>query len=107
MHGEVREVEKERPVLVRLDELLGATGDIVVEVIVVEARFHSRDVVRRKIGWRRALLRATDVDIEALLLRQVTFAAHVPFADGGGGISNALERFGDGHLRERKLLLEG
>src|SRR5262249_12198105 len=102
MHGEVREVEEERAVLIRFDELLGAAAEIVGEIVVGEARLQAGDVVRREIRRRRALLRAADVEREALLLRKEALAAKVPFADGGGGVAFGRECLGQRDLAQWK-----
>src|SRR5438874_2078295 len=99
----MREIQKERPPVVLLDEFLHFGSEPVGQVFTL-----GRDVKRRRkltvlliggeITLRRSRRIAGDVDIETLLLRAESGAAQVPFADRGGCVAGGAQDFGQGRL---------
>ena len=89
----VRQVQEKRPALVIVQELDGATGQLVLALAPL-------GLGRRRVG-------PAGVDhVEAVLVGAEAGAAEVPLADAGRGVTGVLQILGDGLLVERQLLVD-
>ena len=104
VHGVVRKIEEERPIFRPLDELQRLVRQSVGQVFLLGSVGQPGQIVGRKIGRRRSAMVAGDVKFKTLILRQVAFAAEMPFTDEGRNVSALLERFRQRHLFERKVI---
>src|SRR5688572_5879794 len=96
MDGKVREIHKEGTILVLFDETNRFFAKAVSDVFAGRTFGERRDFVRRKITGRLRSVRAGNVQIEALFLGKIFFAAEMPFANADGRVTarfeNASER---------------
>ena len=86
------QVEEEGPILVRVDEALRLRAEAIGQILPVgcpiEAGHRSRlGAERREVRQRRPRVIASDVRRESELLRLVSLAAEVPFADVPGRVT--------------------
>ena len=111
MHGVVRQVEEERLLLIRLDELHRLGGLAVGEEFAFGAFGQRGDLVRGVVTGRLSAGVAADVEVEAVLLGIVSLVAllecrsEVPLADARGRVAGGFELFGQGDLLEGQELL--
>ena len=111
MHGVVREIEEERLLLIRLDELHRFGGFAVREELAFGTLGQRGDLVRGVVTGRLSAGVAADVEVEAVLLGVVSLVAllegrsEVPLADARGRVAGGFELFGQGDLLEGQELL--
>ena len=101
--GVMRQVQEERPVLVRLDELQRLVREPVAEEFARGAVGQRGDLVGGKITRRLPGGRAGDVQVEALLVGIECRAAQVPLADARRGEARRLEQPREVHRLQRKV----
>ena len=90
MDGEVRQIQKERLVLVRSMNRIASSVSRSVRYSPLGPSVSVGNIVRREVVLRVRQVGAADVDVEAVLLRIIFLAAEVPLADAGRGVSALL-----------------
>src|SRR5215475_5604594 len=91
MHCELRKVYEEGSVFVLFNKLDDLVAKPIGEILALRSIRQSRDIVRREIGrWLRRR-GSGDVDVETMFIREVWFAAQVPFANARRGIASVMK----------------
>lgn len=96
MNCVVGQIQKEGLALIGLDEFYRLIGQAVGKIFTFFAagNFINRKViiisVRIKIRRWKTSFGTSDIYIEALIFRQILFAAKMPFTDGCGSITGSL-----------------
>jgi hypothetical protein len=103
VNGVVAQHDKERPLAVPGDEGFRLALQPIGQVFAGGRRRQPDSVIGAEHRFMAAEVVAGEIDVEALVLREETRAAEVPFADAGGGVAAGAEGLGERGLREGKL----
>ena len=107
----MRQVQKEPPLAVGVDELHRLGGQAIGQVLPIRCLFKARHepflvAKRRDVAqWRPGVI-ARDVRIKPLLQRSKPRASKVPFANVPGRVPGGVKAFGQRDLFQRQFLPE-
>ena len=111
VRGVMRQVQKEPPLAVGVDELHRLGGQAIGQVLPIRCLLKARHepflvAKRRDVAQRRPGVIARDVRIKPLLQRSKPRASQVPFANVPGRVPGGVKAFGQRDLFQRQFLPE-